>query len=62
MINSRLLQYVFKDRESVLTYKDQGRLDYMLLTYLKNITHDTMLDPREFRAWSGKIQTCINRK
>lgn len=61
LVDEGKIQYAFKDRESALTYKDQGHLDYMLLSDLDNITHGIMLDPYEFRAWSNKIQTYIDR-
>ncbi len=52
------IQYAFKNQVAALTFKEQGYLNYMLLTNLDNIINDTMLDPRENRSWSDKIQTC----
>lgn len=60
LVDEGRIQYAFIDRKSAIRYKEQGHLDYMLLTDLDNITHDIMLDPREYRAWSNKIQTCID--
>lgn len=59
LVDEGEIQYAFKNRIAALTYQKQGRLVYMLLTDLDNITHDTMLDPGEFRSWSNKIQTCV---
>lgn len=37
------IQYAFKNREAAITYKEQGHLDYMLLTDPDNITNDSAL-------------------
>lgn len=59
LVDEGEIQYAFKDRVAALTYQRQGFLNYMLLTNMENITHDTMLDPHEYRSWSNKIQTCV---
>lgn len=59
LVDNGEIQYAFKDQESALKYLNKAKIDYWLLTNLENITHDTMLDPNEFRSWNNKIQTCI---
>lgn len=59
LIDDGAIQYSFKDLETANDYKRKGRFDYMLLTDIDHITHDTMLDPHEIRSWEGKIQSCV---
>ncbi len=59
LVDEGEIQYAFKDRDSAIRYQKQVYLSYMLLTDLDHITSDTMLVPHEFRAWSNKIQTCM---
>ena len=59
LIDEGCIQYAFKDLELAEEFKRKGMLNYMLLTDLNNITHDTMLDPNELRSWLNKIQRCI---
>jgi len=58
LVDEGKIQFAFKNKLAALTFKEQGYFNYMLLTNLDNIINDTMLDPREYRSWCGKIQTC----
>ena len=60
LVDEGKIQYSFKDRKSAVRYRENGHLDYMLLTNLDRIAHETMLDPHENYCWSSKIQRCIS--
>ncbi|MCH2451207.1 MAG: hypothetical protein MK198_13825 [Gracilimonas sp.] len=59
LIDNGEILYAFKDKQSAEIYMKNMYIDYWLLTNLENITHETMLDPKEDRCWNEKIQTCI---
>ncbi len=59
LIDEGCIQYSFKELDVAVEFKRNGKLDYMFLTDLDNITYDTMLDPMEFRSWANKTQSCV---
>ncbi len=54
------IQYSFKKKSEALLFKKSFMLQHMLLTDINNITHQTMLEPSEFRCWSEKIPKTVS--
>lgn len=61
LVDEGEIQYSFTSKEVALAFQREHFLGFMLLTSLKTIAHDTMLDPTEFRSWTNKIQRCVVR-
>ena len=59
LIDNGEILYAFKSHESAENYMRSMYINHWFLTDLKNITHETMLDPKEHRCWNEKVQTCI---
>ena len=60
LIDEGEIQYSFCDKFTAQSFMKKYHLDFMLLTNIDNIIHDTMLDPCEYRSWSCKIQKCVD--
>lgn len=59
LVDNGEIQYAFKSRKMAESNMKSMCIDYLYLTDIKYIVHDTMLDPKIYRCWNEKIQTCI---
>jgi hypothetical protein len=59
LIDDGEIQYSFLNKREALLFQKYHMLQHMLLTNNDKITHDTMLEPKEFRSWSEKIQKTV---
>ena len=59
LVDNGKIQYAFKSELEARLFVQQSQIDYMLLTNLSRLAHETMLDAIEYRSWSNKVQTCL---
>lgn len=59
VVDNGEIQYAFKSESEAQLYLKQSQIDYMLLTNLSRLAHETMLDAAERRSWNNKVQTCL---
>lgn len=59
LIDNGEILYSFRDQHTAEVFMRSMHIDYWFLTDLENITHETMLDPSEFRSWNEKTQSCV---
>jgi|GEM_PF-4142652 len=62
LVDEGALQYSFLSKQDAQHFQKYHHLNYMLLSNLNNITHDTMLDPYEIQSWSSKIKKTVIKK
>ncbi len=59
LVDNGEIQFAFKSEAEAQLYLNQSHIDYMLLTNLSRLAHETMLDATKYRSWCNKVQTCL---
>lgn len=62
LVDEGKIQYAFRSEEEARDFKKEFHLSFMLLTDIEQITHDTMIDPGEYRSWVNKEPNYVLRE